>query len=170
MNIYQPYEELADTPDTLHLKLSDARERMMFVIFRAVPVAVFLLVWYMLQESATKVPMGFNYVYVIVAGILIFVLFFRSYITEVKIAAGNIFMVQKGITGIKEINIAVRDVDHVNLHVRRGKGGGTKFILYTKSKKRYTILRIPQLLMNEKNTTQIKETLQHLLHVEIKST
>lgn len=170
MNIYQPYEELADTPDTLHLKLSDARERMLFVVFRGVPIALFLLVWYMLQESATQVPMGFNYLYVAVAGIVIFVLLFRSYITEVKITAGNIFMVQKGITGVKEVNVAVQEVDHINLHVRRGKGGGTKFILHTKSKKRYTILRIPQLLMNEKNTTQIKETLQHLLHVEIKRT
>jgi len=170
MNIYQPYEELADTPDTLHLKLSDARERMLFVVFRAVPIAIFLLVWYILQESATQVPMGFNYLYLAVSGILIFILFFRSYITEVKIAAGNIFMVQKTITGVKEINVAIKDVDHVNLHVRRGKGGGTKFILHTKNKKRYTLLRIPLLLMNEKNTTLIKETLQHLLHVDIKGT
>lgn len=79
-------------------------------------------------------------------------------------------MVQKTITGVKEINVAIKDVDHVNLHVRRGKGGGTKFILHTKNKKRYTLLRIPLLLMNEKNTTLIKETLQHLLHVDIKGT
>jgi len=170
MNIYQPYEELADTPDTLHLKMSDARERILFVLFRAVPIAVFLLVWYVLQEQARQTPMGFNYLYVLISGLLIFILLFRSYITEVKIAAGNIFMVQKTLTGVKQINIPITDVEGVTLHVRRGKGGGTKFILHTKSKKRYTMLRIPQLLMNEKNTTLIKETLQHLLHVTIAST
>jgi len=170
MNIYQPYEELADTPDTLHLKLSDARERLLFVAFRAVPIGLFLLVWYALQEEAKKTPMGINYLYVLGSGVVIFLLFFRSYITEVKIAAGNVFMVQKNLTGVKEINVPVQDVSHVTLHVRRGKGGGTKFILHTKQNKRYTFIRIPQTVMDEKNTQQIADTLQHLLKVEVKRT
>lgn len=170
MNIYQPYEELADTPDTLHLKLSDARERILFVVFRAVPVALFLLVWYVLQEEARKTPMGINYLYVIISGIVIFLMFSRSYITEVKIAAGNVFMVQKTLTGVKEINVPFQDVSYVSVNVRRGKGGGTRFRLYTKHNKRYTIIRIPQLVMEEKNTLQIAETLQHLLKVEVKRT
>ncbi len=168
MNIYQPYEELADTPDTLHLKLSDARERMLFVVFRAIPIGLFLMMWYVLQQSGQQIPMGFNYVYVLVTVVLVLLLFFKSYITEVKIAAGNIFMVQKNITGTKNLNIPVQDADYVALRVRRGKGGGTKFILHTKQKQRFTMLRIPQLWMDEKHTELIAETLRQLLHVEVK--
>jgi len=33
MNIYQPYEVLADTEDCLHLKETETRERIHFVVF-----------------------------------------------------------------------------------------------------------------------------------------
>ena len=167
MNIYQPYEELADTPDTLHLKLSDARERMMFLVYRAVPIALFFMVWYILQEAGSQIPMGFNYLFIALSCAFIFLLLFRSYITELKIAAGNIFMVQKGLTGVKEINVPVKDIDKVILSVRRGKGGGAKFILVTKNKRRFTIIRIPPMLMDDKHIALIAETLRQLLSVEI---
>jgi len=168
MNIYQPYEELADTQDTLHLKLSDARERILFVVYRAVPIALFLMVWFVLQQSARDVPMGINYLYVILSAFVIGVLFFRAYITEIKITPGNVFMVQKGLTGVKEINVPIQNVDSVSLRIRRGKRGGARFYLHTNTKKRYTMLRIPLLLMNEKNIDLITDTLQHLLQVDIK--
>lgn len=168
MNIYQPYEELADTQDTLHLKLSDTRERVLFVVHRAVPLALFFMVWFVLQQSAQKIPMGVNYLYVILSGIAIVLLFFRSYITEIKITPGNVFMIQKGLTGVKEINVPIQNVDSVSLRVRRGKRGSARFYLHTKAKKRYTILHIPLLLMNEKNIDLIVDTLEHLLKVSIK--
>jgi hypothetical protein len=168
MNIYQPYEELADTPDTLHLKMSDARERMLFVLYRAVPIGLFLLVWYVLQEEGARIPMGFNYVYLLGSAVVIFLLFFKSYITEIKIAGGNIFMVQKTMTGIKEINIPVQDADHILLQMQSGKGSGAKFILLTKKKQRFIMLRIPATLVDDKHIMIIAETLQRLLHVEIK--
>jgi len=168
MNIYQPYEELADTQDALHLKLSDARERILFVVYRAVPIAFFLMVWFVLQQSAQKIPMGYNYLYIILSGIAIVLLFFRSYITEIKITPGNVFMVEKGLTGVRELNIPVNNVDYVSLRIRRGKRGGAKFYLHTKTKKRYTMLHIPLLLLNEKNIDLITDTLVHLLKVDIK--
>jgi len=168
MNIYQPYEELADTQDTLHLKLSDARERILFVVYRAVPIALFLMVWFVLQQSAKNIPMGFNYLYIVLSGIAIVVLFFRSYITEVKITPGNVFMVEKGLTGVREINIPIQNNASVNLRVSNGKRGGARFYLHTKTKKRYTMLHIPMLLLNEKNIDLICDTLQHLLQVDIK--
>lgn len=168
MNIYQPYEELADTQDTLHLKLGDARERILFVVYRAVPIALFLMVWFVLQQGAQKIPMGYNYLYVVLSGIAIVVLFFRSYITEVKITPGNVFMIQKGLTGVKEINVPIQNVDSVSLRVRRGKRGGARFYLHTSTKKRYTMLHIPLLLLNEKNINLIIDTLEHLLKVTVK--
>lgn len=168
MNIYQPYEELADTQDTLHLKLSDARERILFVVYRAVPIALFLMVWFVLQQSAQKIPMGYNYLYVILSGIVIMLLFFRSYITEIKITPGNVFLIQKGLTGVKEINVPIQHVEGVSLQVRRGKRGGAKFYLHTNTKKRYKVLHIPFLLLNEKNIDLIADTLEHLLKVTIK--
>ncbi|HWB25066.1 MAG TPA: hypothetical protein VG738_06280 [Chitinophagaceae bacterium] len=168
MNIYQPYEELADTPDMLHLKLSDARERMLFVVYRAVPIGLFLMVWYILQQESAQIPMGFNYVFIFTSAAAILLLFFRSYISEIKIAAGNIFMVQKTLAGIKQINIPTQDADFVILHVRRGKGGGAKFILHTKQKQKFTILHIPLVYLDDKHTALIAETLQQLLGVEIK--
>jgi len=170
MNIYKPYEELADTADTLHLKLSDPRERILFVLYRGVPIGLFLLVWYVLQEEGSRIPMGFIYVYLLISAVLIGLLFFKSYITEIKIAAGNIFMVQKTLTGVKEINIPVQDADYINLHVRRGKGGGAKFILHTKKKRRFTILHIPSVWVDDKHIVLVADTLHQLLAVEIKKT
>ena len=168
MNIYQPYEELADTADTLHLKLSDARERMMFVVFRAVPIGLFLMIWYVIQQMREQIPMNFNYLFVLIGVAAVLLLFFKSYITEIKIASGNIFMVQKTLTGTKELNIPIQEADYIALRVRRGKGGGTKFILHTKTKQRFTIIRIPLFWMDEKHTALIAETLKQLLHVEVK--
>jgi hypothetical protein len=140
---------------------------MLFVMYRAVPIGLFLLVWYILQQAGTQIPMGFNYVFIVVSAIVIFSLFFRPYITEIKIAAGNIFMVQKGLTGVKEINIPVQDTDHIILNIGKGRGGA-KFILYTKKKQRFTILRIPSVWMNDKHIALIADTLQQLLGTEIK--
>lgn len=140
----------------------------MFVVFRAIPIAIILMMWFVLQQVGSEVPMGFNYIYVLVTVILAAVLFFRSYITEIKIAAGNIFMVQKTLFGAREVNIPVQYADHIALHVRRGKGGGAKFILHTKKNQRFTMIRIPLFLMDEKHLALIAETLQQLLHVEIK--
>jgi hypothetical protein len=168
MNIYQPYEELVDKPDVLHLKLSDARERMLFVVYRAVPIGLILMMWFVLQQVGREIPMGFDYIYIAISFIAAGLLFFRSYITEIKIAGGNIFMVQKNITGAKEVNIPIQQADYITLHVRRGKGGATKFILHTKTKQRFTLLRIPLLWMDEKHTALIAETLHQLLQVEIK--
>ncbi|HVX50938.1 MAG TPA: hypothetical protein VHB48_12315, partial [Chitinophagaceae bacterium] len=105
MNIYQPYEELADKSDVLHLKLSDARDRMLFVTYRAIPIGLTLMVWYILQQKRAEIPMGFNYTLIGVSVALIVWLFFRSYTCEIKIAAGKIFLLRKTITGVKEINM-----------------------------------------------------------------
>jgi hypothetical protein len=168
MKIYQPYEELADTPDTLHLKLNDARERMLFVLYRAFPIGVFLMMWFVLQQIAWQIPMGFNYLLILIAVASIILLLFRSYITEIKITAGNIFMVQKTVTGTKEINIPVEEAAYIVLQEKGGRGGGAKFILHTKTKQQFTMLHIPLFWMDEKHILLIAETLQQLLHVEIK--
>ncbi len=168
MNIYQPYEQLVDTPDVLHLKITDARERILFVVYRAVPIGLFLMMWYVLQQVGDQIPMGFNYLYIGLSAVVILALFFKSYISEIKIAGGNIFMVQKTIAGAKEVNIPIQDADHITLHVRRGKGGGAKFILHTKKKQRFTLLRIPLTWMDEKNLALVAATLHQLLRVEIK--
>jgi hypothetical protein len=166
MKIFQPYEELADTLDTLHLKLSDARERMLFTLFRVAPIAIFLFVWLVLQQVAQRIPMGFNYLFILIVAASIIFLLFRSYITEIKIAAGNVFLVQKTITGTREVNIPSKEVGHVIL--RKGKAGGVEFILFTKTKQRFTLLHIPPVWVDEKHTLLIEETLRLLLHVEIK--
>ena len=166
MNIYAPYEELADTPDTLHLKLSDVRERMLFIKYRAVPIGIVLLVWLVLQQTASLIPMGFNYLLIIIGGAALLLLLFRSYISEIKIAAGNIFLVQKTFTGVRELNIPVTDAQQIV--VDGNLGGGVKFILATKARRRFTLLDIPKAYADEKHNLLIEETLRQLLHVEVK--
>lgn len=168
MNIWHPYEELADTPDTLHLKLSDARERILFTVFRVAPIAIFFMVWYALQQVAMQTPMGFNYLFILIAAASVIFLLFRSYITEIKIAAGNIFMVEKTVTGTRQLNIPVQEASHVVMVENKGRDGGVKFILHTKAKQRFLLLHIPRLWADEKHTLLIAETLRQLLHVDIK--
>jgi len=153
-------------PDTLHLKLSDARERILFTIYRAVPIAVLLLVWFVLQQVGSLIPMGFNYLLILIAVAAVVLLLFRSYISEIKIAAGNIFLVQKTFTGVRELNIPVTDAQQIV--VDGNLGGGVKFILATKARRRFTLLDIPKAYADEKHNLLIEETLRQLLHVEVK--
>ena len=165
MNIYQPYDELADTADTLHLKLSDVRERMLFTVYRGLPLALFLMVWFIVQQLAMQIPMGFNYLLILLAAAGIVLLFVRPYVTELKITEGSIFMVKKTVTGTKEINIAASEILGATLLDKKTGRGGTKFILLTKTKQHIVLLHIPRFWMDEKHNLLIKETLQQLLHV-----
>ena len=152
--------------DALHLKISDARERILFTIYRAVPIAVLLLVWFVLQQVGSLIPMGFNYLLILIAVAAVVLLLFRSYISEIKIAAGNIFLVQKTFTGVRELNIPVTDAQQIV--VDGNLGGGVKFILATKARRRFTLLQIPKAYADEKHNLLIEETLRQLLHVEVK--
>jgi len=82
MNIYQPYEVLADTEDCLHLKETETRERIHFVVFRVLPIFLLFLVWYIMQEIGTKIPTIWNYVLIVLAIIVSAILFFKTYITK----------------------------------------------------------------------------------------
>jgi hypothetical protein len=61
MNIYRPYEALADTEDCLHLKETETRERIHFVIYRVLPIFLLFFLWYFMQEAGAQIPMGWNY-------------------------------------------------------------------------------------------------------------
>jgi hypothetical protein len=165
MNIYQPYDELADTADTLHLKLSDVREGMLFTVHRGLPLALFLMVWFIVQQLAMQIPMGFNYLLILLAAAGIVLLFVRPYVTELKITGGSIFMVKKTVTGTREVNIAASEIAGATLLDKKTGRGGIKFILLTKTKQHIVLLHIPRFWMDDKHNQLIKETLQQLLHV-----
>ena len=80
-----------------------------------------------------------------VAGLL----FLRPYITEIKIIdRQELWLVQKTFNGSAEKTIAVADIDKLVLRRRRGKVAGAFFKLYTKSGKRYWIIRIPAVYLD----------------------
>src|ERR1044072_9223874 len=121
MNIYLPYEVLADAEDCLHLKETEVRERIHFVIYRVPPIFLLLFIWFFIQQLGKQIPMGWNYFLVALTVVVSAILFFRSYITEIKIAEDKVFLVQKTINGSKEITIPLHDVEKITFKRRNGK-------------------------------------------------
>src|SRR5689334_6922463 len=95
MNIYHPYEVLADTNDCIHLKEPETRERMRLVVYRILPLFLLFFIWFVIQQIGDEIPMGWNYLIVGVAILVSVVLFLRSYVVEFKIANEKIFLIQK---------------------------------------------------------------------------
>lgn len=164
MNIYHPYEVLADTGDCLHLKETEVRERSQFISSRVLPVFLILFMWFLLQQVGASIPMGWIYVMVFATLIAAGFLFFRSYITELKIIPGKeIFYVQKSIIGIKEKRIAITDVKALNLERKKA----VLFTVHTKNDHKYLLLVIPVSFIDEHHVKLIAQRFQELLNVPV---
>jgi len=167
MNIYQPYEVLADTEDCLHLKETETRERIHFVVFRVLPIFLLFLVWYIMQEIGTKIPTIWNYVFIVLAIIVSAILFFKTYITEIKIAQEKIFFIQKTVNGSKEVTIPLEEVEKITFKKRRGRSIGAFFTLHVKKGKSYLLLSIPGFYADEHHIKLIRERLKQMLYAEV---
>jgi hypothetical protein len=168
MNIYHPYEVLADTDDCLHLKESESRERYQFIITRVVPLFLILFIWFFLQQVGASIPMGWNYVLIVVTLIVSAVLLLRSYITELKIVQHKeLFIVQKSILGTKEKNINRNDINDIKLFRKGGKSGSAFFVMNIKPGKSILLLSIPSVYTDEHHLKLIKERLEDLLQLSV---
>ena len=168
MNIYHPYEVLADTNECLHLKESESRERFHFVVSRVIPIFLIMFMWFVLQQVGTSLPMGWNYILVAVTLLLSGLLLLRSYITELKIVQHKeLFIVQKTIFGTKEKNISRNDIKSITLLRKRGKSSGAFFIVNIKPNKSMLLVSIPSSIVDEHHLKLIKERLEDLLRVII---
>jgi hypothetical protein len=167
MNIYQPYEALADTEDCLHLKETEVRERMHFVVYRVLPIFLLLFIWLVIQQIGTHIPMGWNYFLIALAIFTTAILFFKSYITEIKIADDKIFLVQKTVNRSKEVTIPLNDVKRITFKRRKGKSAGAFFTLHTKNGKSYLLLSIPGFYTDEHHIKLVRERLKQMLHTQV---
>lgn len=168
MNIYHPYDVIADNKDCLHLKESETRERIDFVMRRVLPIFLLFFTWFLLQQLGAQMPTNANIAIVVSMLIIAAVLFFRSNITEIKIIDGQeIWFVEKTISGSKEQTIAVADIEKIVLRRRKGKAVGAFFRLYTKPGKACWIIRIPAIYLDQHHVPLIKERLQDMLRVTI---
>lgn len=168
MNIYQPYEVIADTNDCLHLKESEPRERFHFLVLRVLPIFILLFTWFFLQQLGHELPLWFDFL--LVAFVIGFtaLLFFRSYITEIKILNGKeIFMVQKSMAGNKELTVEATGIEKIVLKRRKRKAKGAYFKLSTKTKRSYWIINIPMLYADEHHVSLIKERLNDMLQLNV---
>ncbi|QEC68196.1 hypothetical protein FRZ67_13120 [Panacibacter ginsenosidivorans] len=168
MNIYHPYEALADTEDCLHLKESENRERYQFIVTRLVPLFLILFTWFFLQQVGASIPMGWNYVLIAVTLFVAVLLFTRSYITELKIVQHKeLYIVQKTIFGTKEKNINRSDINNIKLVRKRGMPGSVLFVMNIKPGKSILLLSIPPANKDEHHLRLIKERLEDLLQINI---
>ena len=164
MNIYHPYEVLADTDNCLHLKETEVRERAQFISSRVLPIFLILFMWFLLQQVGASIPMGWIYVIVFATLIAAGFLLFRSYITELKIIPGKeIFYIQKSIIGVKEKRIAISDVK--TLKLKRKKG--VLFTVHTKKDHKYLLLAIPASFVDEHHVKLVAQRFQELLNVPV---
>lgn len=168
MNIYHPYDVLADTDDCLHIKESGVRERAQFLSAKVLPILLILLVWFVLQQVGTSIPMGWIYAMVFAALILAGLLFFRSYVTELKIIPGSeIFFVQQSPFGTKEKRIPAASVAALKLVRKKGFSKGVFFIINVKPGKDHTLLSIPASYIDAHHIRLISERLPQLLRVPL---
>lgn len=168
MNIYHPYEVLADTNDCLHLKEPETRERIRFVVYRVSPLFLLFFMWFFIQQTGDEMPMGWNYLLISMAILFSAILFFHSYIVEFKIADEKIFLVQKTVSGTKEMTIPLNEIEKITLKRRKGKRRGAFFTIHTRKGKSYEILSVPQFYTDEHPIQLVQERLQQMLHVELK--
>lgn len=167
MNIYRPYEVLADTEDCLHLKETETRERIHFVVYRVLPIFLLFFMLYIMQQIGAKIPVGWNYVLIIAAILISGALFFKNYITEIKIAEEKIFFIQKTVSGLREVTLPLDEVEKIILKTRRGRSVGAFFTLHTKKGKSYLLLSIPGFYADEHHIKLIRERLQQMLHAQV---
>lgn len=167
MNIYHPYEVLADNDDCLHLKETETRERIHFVAHRVLPIFLLFFMWFFIQQVGSEIPMGWDYIIVGATFVIAGILFFRTYITEIKITAGNIFLVKKTVNGEKQINIPVEEVDKITYSRKRGKTRGAFFTLHTRGGTSFLILSIPPVYIDQHHIKLLRERLQDMLHTEV---
>lgn len=168
MNIYHPYDVLADTADCLHLKESENRERVHFATFRILPIFMLFFMWFVLQQVGSQIPMGWNYILIGIALLVTALLFFKTYITEIKIIPGKeIFFIQKTVGGTKEVTISVGNIQSITLMRRKGKSIGAFFTLHTKTKKSYLLLSIPGAYVDEHHISLLRERLQDVLQIKV---
>jgi hypothetical protein len=164
MNIYLPYEVLADTEDCLHLKETEARERMHFAVYRLLPIFLLLFIWFIIQQIGKQIPMAWDYFLVALGIFAAAILFFKSYITEIKIAEDKIFLVQKTINGSKEITIPLNDVERITFKRRKGNAF---FTLRVRNGKSYLLLSIPGSYADEHHIKLVRERLQQMLQTQV---
>lgn len=168
MNIYHPYDVLADTDECLHLKETESRESIHFLISRILPIFMLMFMWFLLQQVGASIPVG--WIYVLIAGTLFVValLLSRSYITEIKIMQGReIFIVVKTIFGTREKTIDVKNIKKVLLVRKSRKHGNVQIVVQTLSKKSYTLLNIPARYVDEHHLRLIKERIEDLLQIKV---
>src|SRR5262249_3865882 len=154
--------------DCLHLKQNESRERLQFITLRVVPILLMLVVWYVLQRVGTLIPMGWNYVLIIVTLIVSFLLLSRSYTTEVKIIQHKeIFLIVKSLFSTQEKNIPIADVKKITMICKKGKANDVSFVLTIKRNKSYPLLNIPPIAYDAHHLKLIKERLEDLLNITI---
>ena len=169
MNIYHPYNVLVDDKDCFHLKESESNERPRFVRSTVMPIILIMLVWFILQQFGSMLPMGWNYGIVAVALLVGALLAFRQYVTEIKITAGKgIFLVITSALGKKKITIPLANIKAVSLSIKTNK---TKQALFKLSLRKpdvsYTVLDIPFSSDDEHRIKLIKEKLEEILLLKI---
>jgi len=131
------------------------------------PIFLLFLVWYIMQEIGTKIPTIWNYVLIVLAIIVSAILFFKTYITEIKIAQEKIFFIQKTVNGSKEVTIPLEEVEKITFKKRRGRSIGAFFTLHVKKGKSYLLLSIPGFYADEHHIKLIRERLKQMLYAEV---
>ena len=170
MHIYQPYEVIADSDDCLHLKETEARERFYFVVYRALPVFMLFMLWFVLQQVGAYIPMGWNYVLAIVCLLLAGRLLLKTYVPEIKIIRNKeVFLLRKTFNGTKELTVDKADITGVQLHYHRGRKSRVVFSLATVKGKSFDMLVIPAPFLDDNHVRLIRERLEDLLHLQVQA-
>lgn len=165
--MYDPYEVITDTPECLHLKESESRERPRFVRSKIIPLILIMFVWLVLQQIGSILPMGWNYTIIAVALLVAAMFAFRQSVTEIKITANKeIFLVLASALGNKKVTIPITNIKTVTL-TRKVKKVDEAFFSITLRKPNvtYLVLNIPFANSGEPAVESIRDRLESMLQI-----
>ena len=155
MTSFEPYIIVTNTPETMQLSLSKAREGIYQVTYRAVPVIIILSAWFIMQEMDTNMPAYIQYLLIAVALAALAMLIFRSYVQEITVQASHISITQKTIRGSRYIRLAVTDIEKIAWHKHGRKVKFFLLVALSKQAKEVELLRIPKRYIQQQNLQAI---------------
>ena len=168
MGIFDPYKVISSTTNRIHLQDRRWRQAAHLFLFRLLPVISLAGGFYLLFVVQTGIPTYMAAIYS--AGILIgsILLFLKKYILEVVITPHNIEITKHVFFSSERLIYTSNEIEHIEVMMRRGKGGGLKYFATLHNGRKNMFIHIPSYYMSRQKKADINNLLQEITGLPVK--
>lgn len=168
VKIFSPYKTVQFiSGNVIELELPTWRQNFCFIFYRIFPFILAGLVIVALSMAANELPQALSYSLGIGVFIICIMLWFRKFITEIKLDKSQIIISRNTLFGNDIAEIKWNEITQLTCLVRHGKGGGAYFYLYNNDNHKIEFITIPLLSMKEKNTKAIIAEIEILSKINV---